>query len=1507
MTTGKQAAANAVKLTDKNAEAATQAMPWKFTVASMKFDDNNFKYDDNTKPVLSKGMDYGHLDIKNLTLHADSFLFHNDTIAANITEGRMTEKSGFVLNKFQTNVVYTDKGASLQNILIQTPGSEIKRSAVIRYPSLAAIQKQMGLLEMDVNIDNSYLQVKDILTFVPSLSAQPAFRNPAAKVYVNALLKGSLTHLLIDHFQLKGLQNTNIDVSGIVNNAMDTNKVNADINIRKFNTSRSDIMSLAPAGTIPKNISLPETMAASGRIKGGMKRLELTDFQFKDSRNTNIDISGVINNATDAKNVNADINIKRFITSKGEIIALTPAGTIPKNITIPNTMSLAGQIKGGMKNVFVDLTLNTSLGSAKVNGTISNPTDSVNARYNATISAAALNVGAIMQQPDSVMGKLSGKFTVVGRGFDPDKANASIKGIIRSAEIKRYTYENLNFDASIADQKFTANADMNDSNISFALQAQGNIGGNLPGFSINADIDSIKTLPLHLTPNAIVYHGKITANVPELNLDALNGRIDIVNSVLVINGQRIVMDSLSAVATHANNEQIISLKTDFVNAVIRGQYKLQQLGDIMMEAIQPYYAISPPSAKPVSVDPYSFTINADVIDHPTLHGFVPDLKRFDGINIKSKFSSSDGWNANITAPYIVYGTEVVDNLKMSAATGNNTLNLTTNIHQVSAGKSIILYDPAITANISNNKVDFGISIKDKTAKTKYRFGGLFAQEPDSVFSFSIKPDGLVLNYDAWSINRDNLIRFGSTVVNAKNFNLAKDDQHLIINSLNSTPNSPLQVDLRNFDLATLSAFVQSDTLLVDGILNGTVVVKDILKQPNFTTNLTLNDLALKRDTIGDVNIKVNNNTQNVFATNITITGRGNDVNLTGNYYLKPADSSNFNFNLNIARLPFKSVEAASMGAITGATGNLTGKVAISGTVASPNIDGGINFNQTGFSVAMLGTYYRIDGETIKLSNEGIRFDTFTIKDSANNSLVVDGLAGTSNFINYNFDLTLKAKNFRAINTTKKQNPLYYGLLYFNANMRIKGTEIAPVVDGSLRVNDNTNLSIVLPQAEPGVVDRQGVIEFVDMSAPGSDTIFNQAAVNYDSSFNSTAVTGLDVSINLEIQKDATFNVIVDEGNGDFLEVKGGAQLTAGIDPSGKITMAGNYEIESGAYNLSFNFIHRRFEIQKGSKITWTGEPTTADIDITAVYVANTSAIDLVTDQISDAMRGYYQQKLPFQVKLIMKGQLMEPELSFDIDLPTENNVRVSNDVLSTVNTRLDQIRAEPSELNKQVFALLLLNRFVSQNPFESSGSGGGFDAGSFARQSVSKILTEQLNKLAGSLISGVDINFDVNSADDYSTGERRDRTDFNVNLSKRLLNDRLKVSVGTNYELEGPQQTKQTASNVIGNVTVDYNLTQDGRMLLRGYRKNDYEAVVEGYVIETGLKFIISVDYNKFKDIFRKKKKQQQLNTAKPKSAPATTDNTSPDNKQTTADSEKTMADDRKSIPASVKDSTDGN
>jgi hypothetical protein len=418
---------------------------------------------------------------------------------------------------------------------------------------------------------------------------------------------------------------------------------------------------------------------------------------------------------------------------------------------------------------------------------------------------------------------------------------------------------------------------------------------------------------------------------------------------------------------------------------------------------------------------------------------------------------------------------------------------------------------------------------------------------------------------------------------------------------------------------------------------------------------------------------------------------------------------------------------------------------------------------------------------------------------------------------------------------------------------LSGTEATPVLDGALTINKGTDFTFIVPQEEPGVVEREGIVQFVDMKAPENDTLFKQ----YDS-LNYSRILGMDVAVNIELKKEAIFNIIMDEANGDFLNVRGEALISSGIDPSGKITMVGNYQLEQGAYQLSFNFLKRRFDIEKGSKITWTGSPMTAQLAVNAIYIANTAPIDLVQDQIAastPAIRNTYMQKLPFEVHLNLTGELLQPKVAFDIILPENKNYGVSNDIITNVQSRLAQIRSDEGEVNKQVFSLLLLNRFVGQDPFRSSG--GGFSAASYARQSASKLLTEQLNNLAGSLIQGVDINFDVASTDDYTTGERRNRTDLNVGVSKRLLNDRLQVVVGSNFELEAPQSSSQKNNNIAGDVTVNYQLSKDGRYMLRFYRKNEFEGAVSGYIIETGLGFILNVDYNKISEIL--KRKQQKV------------------------------------------------
>lgn len=1376
---GKTQQAKIVEKETKQEVKAQADAGWKFTAASIKLDHNNLKFDNDNQQPQKNGIDYAHLNGKNITIHLDKFFFSGDSVSGHLNNASLLEKSGLNLEELNTEFAYGNKGASLKDLYLKTPGTELQREAAIRYASLESLKKDFKNAELDIALQKSKVQVKDILIFVPSLSSRATLSNPNSTLYINSDIHGKIADLNIDELKLSGLNDTRIDITGIVK-------------------------------------GLP-----------------------------------------DIKTLNANLTIRSLQTTKKDVLAFIPASSLPKNITIPDKFNISGNIKGNKENFNAKLLLQTNMGEAAVEANGKNITDKVSAEYDARIETKQLEIGTILQQKD-LLGPITAVFTIKGNGTDKTTANATLEGVIHSALIKQYTYHNLSLNGSIADQKAKIKTGIKDPNIDFELDASADLSSHYPSIVLHTIIDSIKTKELHFTTDNIIYRGKIDADFPVTNPDSLEGKLFVTNSLLAKDSLRIKMDTVVLAAGHTDSGQFINLSSDVAHADLHGRYHITQLGAIFQQSIEPYFSVNKTDSGKIK-EPYDFTLNVKVVNTPVLKTFLPGLTKMDSISLMSYFSNNKGWNADITAPAIDLDNNKIRNLSIHASTGSDDLIVNANIKELTSGSNIALFNTTVDASVKDNKIDFAINIHDKADKEKYNLKGLFEQPENGTYAFSLKPDSLFLNYNNWNVSQNNKIEIGKNYIAATNFNIDREGQHLGINSTSpSQKNSPLEVGFTNFKLETLTAFIQPDSTLVGGVLNGRAVVSDLPKSFLFTSDLTITDLNIKKDTAGNLKLLVNNKTADTYSADITLSGRGNDVQISGNYYPKQPEN-NFNLILDLKKLPLTTVQALSEGAISKASGSVNGRFTVRGNIKKPKVNGDLNFVQAAFNPSQLNSRFVIDNEKLQINEEGVSFNQFSIQDSTGNKLTLNGKAATTNFTNYNFNFTIRANNFQALNSTKKDNKLFYGQLFFNANLNVKGTEAAPAIDGRLTVNEKTKLTVVLPQEDPGVADRDGVVVFVDKDAPTNDSLFLKS---YDS-LNTSSFKGMDLSVNVDIKKEADLTLIVDQGSGDFLNVHGEALLTAGVDPSGKITMAGSYELEEGAYQLTFNFLRRKFNIQKGSKIVWGGEPTQADVNITAAYEVSTPPLDLVKNEfeLTDNARNTYLQKLPFQVFLKMTGKLLQPQISFDIVLPENKEYNVSTDIVTNVRTKLDMLRQDEGELNKQVFALLLLNRFVGENPFNSSTST---NAGTLVRQSASKLLTEQLNRLAENLVQGVDLNFDVQSSDDYTTGSRKDRTDLNVGLSKKLLNDRLTVTVGSNFELEGPQNSNQNSSNIAGNVALNYRLSKDGRYVLRAYRKNEYQGVLDGYVVETGVGFIITLDYNKFKEIFRKKQQRTRRNQNNP-------------------------------------------
>lgn len=1235
-----------------------------------------------------------------------------------------------------------------------------------------------------------------------------------------------------------------------LSNDLENVEVNASLNGSRLGFK--DVLLFVPtlSNTNPFKSNPNAIMAINGKVNGKINNISIPNLEISGIGSTKVAASGRITGLPNVDKAYFDVTIRDFKTTSRDIAAFVPPGTIPNTLQLPNRMSLKGTFKGAINNFNTNLNFVTSSGNAKIKAAFDQRIKN-REKYDGNISLDNFDIGRLIKN-DSV-GKISLNANVKGVGLDPKTANANLKGNIIKADFNNYIYRDLALEGAIKESKYDVLAEMNDPNLTFDLVASGGFEDKFPSVKLKMNVDIADLEKLNLHAGVLKMRGIVDADFSNTNPDFLNGKLNAYNFVIANEKEQFILDTISLLAVSTTEVDSISLRSQFMNADIRGKYELTKVGQALSNSIAKYYNTNAGKKTSTSVNNQQFVFNIRVNDDPILEKLVPKITRIEPINIEGKYNSDgDSIQVNGNIPRLIYGSNTISGAQIAIDTKDDALVYNIKVEQVE-NEQFQLPNTTLSGSVKDDVLSYDLKIRDFDDKEKYAIAGnLSAKNGDS--EINLDPNGLVLNYGEWKIDANNILKFGQNGIYANNFKMEGDGSQIKIQSASEAPNAPLNIEFKDFDIETITGLIQKEGekgLSMAGKINGDAEVRNLSSSAEFIADLTIENFTFREDTVGNIGIKVDNRTANTYNAKIEITGQGNQVNLDGFYR---ADNGNFDMTLDMEKLNLKSIQGFTMGNMTNSSGYLSANMKITGTTDQPNVRGKLKFNDGAFTITPLNSAFKLINDEISFTDSGMVFSKFTLADDNDNLLRINGSVLTQTYRDFGFNLEITADNFRAINSTAKDNDLYYGKLFVDTKLQVSGTLDAPIVGGTLRINEDTDLSIVLPQSDPSVVDREGIIEFIDQDNPQLTEKLNKDV----EALTQSDYKGMDINVNIEIVEEAKLSLIVDKGNGDYLSLKGEGQLSGGIDPSGKTSLTGRYEITEGSYEMSFNFIRRKFDIKKGSYIIWNGEPTDATINVTAVYEANTAPIDLVGNQlggVSSAVRNTYKQRLPFETELKMTGELLKPTITFDIVLP-EGNYSVSSDIVETSRAKLAELRQQPSELNKQVFALLLLNRFIGENPFASEA--GSASAETLARQSVSKILSQQLNDFAGELISGVELNFDLESTEDYTTGQREDRTDLNVGVTKRLLDDRLKVTIGSNFGLEGPQQSNQETSNIAGDITIDYQLTKDGRYLLRAYRKDEYKVALQGQVVETGVAFIVTMDYDYFRELFHRTEEEKR-------------------------------------------------
>ncbi|HEY8389210.1 MAG TPA: translocation/assembly module TamB domain-containing protein [Parasegetibacter sp.] len=1176
------------------------------------------------------------------------------------------------------------------------------------------------------------------------------------------------------------------------------------------------------------------------RIVGRLNNLDIKRLQLKQG-DILLDATAKVTGLPDTDKLRIDLKLLQFSGTKDGLAALLPPGLISTDMPVPDNFELSGTYSGSMNDMKADLIFKSSSGDILLSGAVSNLSDSINARYDARIQTSNLRLDKITN--DTSYGKASLIFTVSGQGLTPSSANAIFSGKIDEAKAIGYTYTNINLEGRIANSFLSADMKTDDPNLQSALTLEYNFSPSRP--SLNTSFDLLYADLHHLGFNAepLTVKGALTVDLPVANPDNPEGTIYLTDMQLGYNGNIYPLDTLSIVATHTADTQDIRIRGPFFVAGLKGSYKLTTLGNSIQRFLNPYLNMFTDSLSLVN-DTLGVVNNQaqlrGAIFYPReLTPFIPELTQMSPFRFEVNLNDRERiFELEAGLQQLHYGDFVVDSLAITASAENDSLKYYIGLNQL-IHPLLPLNESVLTGYMKQGTLNWELHLHDENEKERYLLGGVLLNEPEATI---LKlHENLLMNRESWKVNEDNSIVFANGGLRGGNLLLSKNSHQISITTGNN--GQPVDVVFTDFPLDALSMLIERDTAIAEGTLNGRIHIP-VINPIQFTADLVIDSLKGFGYPVGTLTAKINSSEPQLFNLDILLGANENDVKITGWY--QGTDEGSMDINLALSPLNLISLQPFMINVLDSMQGRINGNLTVSGTPASPRIRGTLTTDRANMVYHDFNTYLNMPRETIVFDEQGILLREFVLQDRRRNEAVISGRIITTDYDDFKFNLRLNVNNFLAVAERSHPEQMVYGPAYIDADLRVTGDMNLPEVEGQVALQDKSELTIVIPGEDPGLVDREGVIEFIDMSNPPDSSLVKNQEPSGD--LTEAVIKGFSASINAIITPQSALTIVLDEQNGDYLDVKGSADINMTMDPSGKTSMTGRFLVEEGHYQLSLNqLIKREFEIQKGGTIIWNGDPTSATLDLSAVYNVSTTAYTLISDLVSENAVASQKQRVPFEVYLMIKGEMLKPEISFRIDMPEKDR----NIFDGTVYTRIKQINQDPSELNKQVMGLLVLNNFIADNPF-SSLENNASDIESTARRTAGKMISQQLNNLAGDLIKGVDLNFDLESTDDYTSGQKETNTNLNVGLSKNLFNDRTTVTVGSSFGLEG--DSRKSASGIAGDISIEYKITRDGRYRLRFFRQNERDVIIEADVIETGLSFVLFMDYNDFRELVQKVK-----------------------------------------------------
>ena len=1241
-------------------------------------------------------------------------------------------------------------------------------------------------------------------------------------------------------------------------------KVKLSANFDDSFIDSDDIAFFAPAlKTWKKKISL------RGKLSGKIDDIVGRDMLIQAGSGTvlsgNIAMTGLPN----INQTFIDLKANVFRITYGDAVTMVPA---MRRVTSPDLRKLQylnfrGNFTGFIRDFVTFGTIQTNLGTIKTDLNMKLPPgqDPV---YSGTIATDNFRLGDFLG--DGNIGTVSLTGTVKGKGFNEKTRNTLIDGTIRFADYKNYRYQNISVKGRLDKKLFEGFASIRDNNADLDLNGVIDFNGKTPRFDLVADVATINLKNLKLTKDSIGFRGKLNFNFTSDNIDNFLGTARITDAEITKDGRRLPFDSLVVSSTYDGIEKKLTVSSNEFSGNVSGDFNLLDLPNAFTYLLNKYYPayVKAPKRFPRNQDiKFDFTTYyvddyIQLIDS-SLSGF--NNSRFEGnLNL-----SKNELNLTAEVPQFKYGQFNFDEVKIFAKGTNDSLVLTGNTGNIKINDSLNIPQTVFHINARNDSSKVTINTGANQAVEKANLNALVLTYNDGV-KIEFDPSSFTVSGKLWSIDESGELIFRSNNPASGQLVLTEGEQKIVLKTQPSPSGNwnDLKVQLTKVNIGDFSPYFLPKNRL-EGLVSGNILAEDPTNNLRITSNdIQTQFLRLDNDSLGEIKTTL-------YYDNISkeLRVKGNTLNLE-NYLAFDARiflGDALKAKDNIIALQAKNFQIKILERFLGTLfsdmqGFLTGNIDLAGAFNNLAITGKGRLKDAGLKVNFTQTFYKIADTDIELTPREINLDGIILYDTVtNNPVYITGGIEHESFKNmfYNLDISTQKpkttgsannKPVQLLNTTYKDNKQFYGNVKGTGSLTLAGPQSAMYMKIDAVASTTDSSYVTLP---PSRSRESGAADFLVERKYGREMS--------DSDIKLTA-TNITYDVDVTANPMVSVKVQLDELTGDEIKGKGTGTLNIRSGTTEPLSLRGRFDIDEGSYLFTFqSFFKKPFELKKGvnNYIEWNGDPYDANISFEAVYKAERVSFAQLA-KLKQISSGASNARGDVYVIAKLTEKLFKPKIEFALDFP-RTSVAVTDPELALI---VQQLQKNPNEINKQVTYLIVFNSFApSEELGGNSVSGDGIVLNTISGIFLN-VISEQLNKILGSLFKNDKYNITLNTAL-YSRGIFANNNtalnlsgNVNFSIGRSFFNNRFIISTGVGLDAPLEQSsTSQQGVQFLPDVTLEWLINPSGSIRASFfYRENaDYLTSTistgPGKAKRYGASLNFRKDFDKLSDVFRKRKK----------------------------------------------------